>query len=71
MPREQGNISDYIVTRQHTVIQLILTGIESAADVHCSDSLSILMKKDSVNIAKYIARMLMSDFNVISVSKSC
>jgi len=46
MPQEQGSISDYIVMREHTVIQLILAGTENAAaDIHCSDNLSILMKK--------------------------
>jgi len=52
MPQEQGNISDYIVMTWHIVIQPTLTGAESAADIRFSDSLSILMEKNSVKIGK-------------------
>lgn len=52
MPQEQGNISDYIVMTWHIVIQPTLTGAESAADIHFSDSLSIFTEKDSIKIGK-------------------
>lgn len=75
MPQEQGNISDYIVMTWHIVIQPTITGAESAADIHFSDSLSIFMEKDSIKIGKIYKKNVDVRteimHSVVSVTRAC